>query len=1092
MKRFSGSLIAALALAGCASAQVTPVGVTKDSNSNVVSNGPITFGNGNTLTLASGSSLVVNSGASVSGLLGPSSIGTTVQGYSANLTAWAAKAPYSGTLTISSGKTVAFSNSVTILGTDGSVLNFGTGGTLGSNAYTSTAFVPQTRTVNAHPLTADVTVTASDVGLGNVVNAAQTFSSVVPNTAPTSGQILIGGGTAYLPKTVSGDATLGSTGKLTLVNSGVSAGAYGDSSHLPSIVVDANGRITSASLVSLSAAGVGLGSVTNDAQTKAAVVPNTAPAAGQVLVGNSGGTAYAPKTIAGDLSLSSTGNATLANSGVTAGTYGDSSHSVTVTVDAKGRLTSAANVSFSPSTVGLSNVTNDTQTKAAVVPNTLPSAAQVLLGNSGGTAYAPQTLSGDASVGYTGTVTVAKLHGVSYGTSPSTNTVPVVTGSNAVTYEAVPNAALANSAVTISGHSVALGGSQNLVSSDVGLGSVTNDAQTKAAVVPNTAPTSGQILVGGSGSYAPQSVGGDATLSSTGNVTLNNVNGNQGSYGDATHVSSFTVNAKGLITAASNVGLSASSVGLGSVTNDAQTKAAIVPNTVPSAGQLLIGNALGTAYAAQSLTGNVTITSGGVTTITSLGTPASGNLQNCTGLLIAGGGTSASSKTAAFDNLSPLSTLGDALYFDGTHNVRLTGNTSARRAWISQTGTGSVSAAPAWANQSVNAFYAEDYGASPAASAATNTAAIQAAITAACTAAGASQNNAACVILGPGQYQINAALTLSGSFAGNIGIFGQGPSVTFLAQTTAAANAINFDASAGSGGIEIANLGFCTYSGGGGTVTAGTAIIAKPGGDNGRSAWIHNVQIMALDGHGYVNGINVAGASASAAVACQISAVRGYGDSSTYDTGSGGGSGAFIHVQNGVNCLLSGIEIQNWFKGIELAATATGTSQGNQISHLNFLQVDYGVYLDGNSAPTGSFAVQIVNGLFDNGNNATQTASYGVYATYYSVVQVTNCWFNCVGTAGAPIYLSNGTQNIISDCVVNSTGTGSVAYGINLQTAGYTTIHDNNFQGPTSVDIYISTGSDYCTIHDNTLTGATPPTVTYSDNGTGTRIGAIP
>ncbi len=45
---------------------------------------------------------------------------------------------------------------------------------------------------------------------------------------------------------------------------------------------------------------------------------------------------------------------------------------------------------------------------------------------------------------------------------------------------------------------------------------------------------------------------------------------------------------------------SATAVGLGSVTNDAQTKAAIVPNTTPSAGQLLVGNAGGTAYAAVS------------------------------------------------------------------------------------------------------------------------------------------------------------------------------------------------------------------------------------------------------------------------------------------------------------------------------------------------------------------------------------------------------------------------------------------------------------------------------------------------------------
>ena len=61
--------------------------------------------------------------------------------------------------------------------------------------------------------------------------------------------------------------------------------------------------------------------------------------------------------------------------------------------------------------------------------------------------------------------------------------------------------------------------------------------------------------------------------------------------------------------------LNADSVGLGNVTNDAQTKAAIVPNTVPSAGQLLVGNAGGTAYAPVSASGDVTVSSTGAMTV---------------------------------------------------------------------------------------------------------------------------------------------------------------------------------------------------------------------------------------------------------------------------------------------------------------------------------------------------------------------------------------------------------------------------------------------------------------------------------------------
>jgi hypothetical protein len=67
--------------------------------------------------------------------------------------------------------------------------------------------------------------------------------------------------------------------------------------------------------------------------------------------------------------------------------------------------------------VGLSAVTNDAQTKAAVVPNTAPSAGQALVGNAGGTAYAPVTMSGDATLASTGAITVTKSGGVAFGSA---------------------------------------------------------------------------------------------------------------------------------------------------------------------------------------------------------------------------------------------------------------------------------------------------------------------------------------------------------------------------------------------------------------------------------------------------------------------------------------------------------------------------------------------------------------------------------------------------------------------------------------------------------------------------------------------------
>ncbi len=104
---------------------------------------------------------------------------------------------------------------------------------------------------------------------------------------------------------------------------------------------------------------------------------------------------------------------------------------------------------------------------------------------------------------------------------------------------------------TVNGH--ALSSNVTVTKSDVSLGSVTDDVQTKAAIVPNTAPSAGQLLVGNAGgtAYAPVSASGDATVASTGALTLATVNSNVSTYGSATKASVVTVNAKGLVTAAS-------------------------------------------------------------------------------------------------------------------------------------------------------------------------------------------------------------------------------------------------------------------------------------------------------------------------------------------------------------------------------------------------------------------------------------------------------------------------------------------------------------------------------------------------------------
>lgn len=95
---------------------------------------------------------------------------------------------------------------------------------------------------------------------------------------------------------------------------------------------------------------------------------------------------------------------------------------------------------------------------------------------------------------------------------------------------------------------------------------------------------------------------------------------------------------------------------------------------------------------------NATLSSIQAADVPTLNQNTTGTASNVTGTVaIANGGTGQTSATAAYNALSPMSTLGDIEYESGANTAaRLPGNTTTTRQFLNQTGTGSVSAAPAW------------------------------------------------------------------------------------------------------------------------------------------------------------------------------------------------------------------------------------------------------------------------------------------------------------------------------------------------------------------------------------------------------------
>lgn len=402
------------------------------------------------------------------------------------------------------------------------------------------------------------------------------------NQTITSGvdTLTIAGGTG-----LSSVASVTDTITLNLDNTTVTAGSYGNANTIPSFTVDAQGRLTAAGSNAVSILASQVSDFTSNVRNQISVSGDLAynASTGVISFTNDAGDIESVTAGTGLTGGGTSGAVTLnlASTTVTAGSYGAANSVATFTVDAQGRLTNASNATISILASQVSDLSSNAVTSISGTANEV----EVSASNGAVTIGLPSNVTIGQDLTVTGNLTVQ-------GNTTTLNTETINVEDNII----VLNSSVTGSPSTDAGIEVERGTSNNAVfrwneTDDVW--QISSDGTTFANVATTndvdavsittldeigdvniTSAASGDFLKWNSTAWVNDAInlgtdtvgdyvanltaGTGITLSGAGGegsnvtVTLNNTAVTAGSYGAANTVSTFTVDAQGRLTSASD------------------------------------------------------------------------------------------------------------------------------------------------------------------------------------------------------------------------------------------------------------------------------------------------------------------------------------------------------------------------------------------------------------------------------------------------------------------------------------------------------------------------------------------------------------